>query len=344
MKVGRYEILREIGHGGMATVYEAEDSVLRTRLALKVFRVPSGSNAAELERKFAAEARILAAIRHPNIVRVTDFGHCDDGCPFLAMDLIGKGGTLALRLAQPQPLSPEDVRRLYADLRAALAHCHARGIVHADFKAENVLLDGDGHAVLADFGIARVLDPGTRAGFGIGVSTTLSGNLGTPYALAPECRAGEKATPASDVYAFGVLLFKLLTGVWYEGSPRLFSLLKASAPKAADLVRRMLAHDPKDRPADATRLSENLFSPMPQRRSAWHIVWKWICRLWRWFELLIALMFLMGWGIRVFGSKTSVPKSAEPDRQPPAPASGVTRATGEGLVIDGPVFIKGPGA
>ena len=131
-----------------------------------------------------------------------------------------------------------------------------------------MLLDTDGHAVLADFGIARVLNPELRAGLSL-ATATLPVNLGTPYALAPECVRGELATPASDVYAFGVLLFKLTTGIWFEGSPRLLTQVRELAPEWAPLLAHMLASDPVRRPADARALPEN---PLATRPHPWRLV------------------------------------------------------------------------
>ncbi len=223
--------------------------------AIKVFDVKDAANRAALAKKFLAESKLATALDHPNIVRVTDRGETDDGRPFLVMDFVGEGRSLADEIALNPPAA-ERILSLYREIRTALACCHGHGIVHADLKAENVLLDADGHAVLADFGIARVLDPVLRHDLSL-TASTLPVNLGTPYALAPECARGELATPASDVYAFGVLLFKLATGIWYEGSARLLDELDDLAPKWAALLKAMLAADPAKRPADARALPDD---------------------------------------------------------------------------------------
>lgn len=261
-QIVEYDIVDEVGRGGMGTVFRAFHRTWRTEHAVKVFNVANAANRAALAKKFLTEAKLAAVIRHPNIVRVTDSGTDEDGNPYLVMDFVGEGRTLSDRLAS-RPPSPEEVLRLYGEIRSALACCHEHGIVHADLKAENVLLDHDGHAVLSDFGISRVLDPELRAGLSLATST-LPVNLGTPYALAPECVRGELATPASDVYAFGVLLFKLATGIWYEGSPRLLAQVRELAPEWAPLLARMLADDPARRPADARALPENPLAARPR--------------------------------------------------------------------------------
>ena len=246
MTIDGYTVGSEIGRGGMSVVFEAVHDMLKTRHAVKVLNVPPESeNGKTLAAKFLAEARILAALRHPGIVRVTDFGTLPDGRAYFVMDHI-EGGSLAERLTTGEPPSPVAVRAWYAELRSALALCHRHGIVHGDIKPENVLVDGEGRLVLSDFGIARLTDRTFRAGLDLATST-LPGNFGTPYTLAPECRGGEKATSAADVYSFGVLLFKCLTGLWFEGSPRLLREIDAAFPEWSPLLRKMLAHKPSDR-------------------------------------------------------------------------------------------------
>lgn len=236
-------------------VYSAIHVSLKTRHAVKVFDVGNCANAAVLRGKFLAEARILATLRHPDIVRVTDYGTTDDGRPWLAMDFV-EGETLAVRLAGANPLTQEETVGLYRDIRSALAHCHSRGIVHGDLKAENILLRSDGHAVLSDFGIARIVNPQVRERLEL-TGSCEAGGFGTAYALAPECRGGAPATPCSDVYSFGVLMFKVVTGIWFDGSERLFGNLKSFTPKWSALLGLMLQRDPSRRPATAIELPEN---------------------------------------------------------------------------------------
>lgn len=262
-----YTIVREIGRGGMSIVYEAVHDGLRTSHAVKVFNAPpANAETPTLAAKFLAEARILATLRHPNVMRVTDCGTLADRRPFFVMDLTAHG-SLADRLAALEPPAPETVRRWYAELRDALALCHRHGIVHGDVKPENVLLDDSGHLVLSDFGIARLTDRDFRTALDL-ATVTLPANFGTPYTLAPECRHGEKAEAASDVYAFGVLVFKCLTGLWFEGSPRLLNEIDAAFPEWADLLRKMLARDPADRFASAGDLPEAAPQPTAAPRPA----------------------------------------------------------------------------
>ena len=253
-KINGYRIGKEIGRGGMSVVYSAINDKLKSSHAIKVFDVPECANRATLAEKFAAETRLLASLRHPNIVRVTDCGTTSDGRPWYAMDLLD-GDSLAVRMSQPNPPSPDEIARWYGEIRSALAYCHSRGIVHGDIKPENIILDGERGAILADFGIARILDEDLRRRMDIS-SATLPGNLGTTLTLAPECRRGGKATPASDVYSFGVVMHKLVTGIWFDGSPRAFSLIGEYSQQWAALLSDMLVSDPSERPGDASQLPE----------------------------------------------------------------------------------------
>ena len=253
----RYEIFEKIGRGGMAVVHRAIRKSDGVCVALKIFDGATTIHRQGLIAKFIQEAKLLSTFSHPNLVKVLDYGVETDGRPWLAMELIeGEGGgdaSLAARLSSSRPITPKVVARLYGDLRAALTYCHAKGVVHGDVKIENVLLTADGTAKLSDFGIARVLDPETRKDCNL-LTQTLEGNLGTPYVLAPECQLGAKSTPAADVYSLGVILFKLVTGVWYEGSRRLLREARTFAPEWAPLLERMLEVDPRRRISTAEEL------------------------------------------------------------------------------------------
>ena len=228
----RLRKIRPIGKGGMSDVYEAEDASGR-RVALKVFRDEKKSRF--LEERFNAEAKLLQALYHPGIVRVHDFGIDDEtGEAWYAMDLVlGKDG---------EPMTLEDVRkrggvedetmrRWFGEAKDALEYLHKCGVVHRDVKLENILVDGEGHVRLADFGVSRIVD--RRLKTDLGVSTTFvtgetSGTrpvMGTYFYLPPDVRSGTPATAATDDYALGVAFFRLLTGLWYEPGTDALSLL-----------------------------------------------------------------------------------------------------------------------
>ena len=197
---GRYRLVRRIGVGGMGEVWEADDTVLGRRVALKVL-VQELADDPRATRRFVREARATAKLTHPNVTRVYDFDR-DGGVPYLVMELL-EGDTLADRLAGG-PLPPAEAARICAAMADALDAAHSRGIIHRDIKPSNVLLTPAGEVKVMDFGIAAAADE-TH-------STTGSGRYGTAAYISPERAAGQAATPATDVYSLGAVLYELLTG------------------------------------------------------------------------------------------------------------------------------------
>lgn len=257
-KLADYRLGEVIGRGGMAVVHAAVRLADQAEVAVKLFTVEEGRHREELACKFLQEAKLLAQLDHPNLVKVFDWGF-DEGRPWLAMERVRGAvdgeASLVARLAGTQPLSVDEVRGIYDQLHSVLAYCHENEIVHGDLKAENVLLAADGMVKLADFGIARVLNPESDGDADSAWSTaTLSGVICTPYASAPECRRGEKPSKASDVYSLGVLLFRMLTSLWYDGTPRLLRQLRRVAPEWSLLLGTMLRETPAERPASAQEL------------------------------------------------------------------------------------------
>src|SRR5687767_10667679 len=199
---GRYRLESKIGSGGMGTVWRARDEVLDRVVAVKILHEGLASDAAFAER-FRREARAAASLSHPNVVAVYDTG--DGEHPFIVMEYI-EGESLHNMLRRRGPLPVEDTARIARSVLAALAHAHSRGLIHRDMKPANVLFDAStGQAKVVDFGIAKGLED-------TGGLTRTSGLIGTAAYLSPEQVSGHDATPASDLYAVGCLLYCCLTG------------------------------------------------------------------------------------------------------------------------------------
>jgi eukaryotic-like serine/threonine-protein kinase len=258
---GRYRLVRRIGVGGMGEVWEADDTVLGRRVALKVL-VPELADDARATSRFVREARATAKLTHPNVTRVYDFGR-DGGVPYLVMELL-EGETLADRLTGG-PLPPSEAARIGAAVADALDAAHRQGIVHRDVKPGNVLLTSAGEVKVMDFGIAAAADE-TH-------STTGSGLYGTAAYISPERAAGQAATPAADVYSLGAVLYELLTGrpPFLGDSPVLVvrahlherprpvrELAPWVPPRLADACEAALAKDPAQRPSSAAALAIRL--------------------------------------------------------------------------------------
>ncbi|HEV8654758.1 MAG TPA: protein kinase [Candidatus Limnocylindria bacterium] len=199
--LGNYEIVEKIGAGGMGAVYKAYQPGLGRYVAIKVLPPQTAGDPAFAER-FAQEARAVGKLRHPNIVTAFDFTQQGD-IAYLVSDYID-GGTLAEQLGTPLPL--DYAMGILGPIAAALDYAHARGIVHRDIKPQNVLLTHEGTPVLTDFGLAKIVGPGS--------GMTQAGSLmGTADYMAPELAGGaESAGPAADQYALGIIAYQMLVG------------------------------------------------------------------------------------------------------------------------------------
>ncbi|MEW5917914.1 MAG: serine/threonine-protein kinase, partial [Gemmatimonadota bacterium] len=267
-QIGAYKLIREIGRGGMATVYHAEDTKHRRAVALKL--LDAGASTALGGERFRREIDVLARLQHHNILPLFDSGEAE-GLLYYVMPLVG-GGTLRERIAREGPLAIDDVRRITSQIAAGLEYAHKHHVIHRDVKPANVLLDDD-HASIGDFGIAQGTAPVD------GGRLTLTGVfVGTPAYMSPEHVAGGGQLDArSDVYSLACVVFEMLTGKPpFQGtspSALLGKHLHDTAPSArtgrpelptavASVLQRALEKDPNARYASArefARAFENAF-------------------------------------------------------------------------------------
>jgi len=237
---GRYRLGDTIGYGGMATVYQAEDSRLGRTVAVKVLADNLAADPKFRER-FLREARLAARLGHRNVVHVFDVGEADDR-PFIVMEYVD-GGTLADVLARG-PMPPARLTDMARQVAEGLAHAHAAGLVHRDIKPGNLLLAQDGTVKIGDFGIARAADSATL--------TRTGAVIGTAAYLSPEQAAGLSTTAATDIYAFGVVLYEALTGRRLPaGTVAPVPGLEGAPQPLRGIIDRAVAEDPAARPAAA---------------------------------------------------------------------------------------------
>ena len=205
---GRYRIIKQIGRGGMADVYLAKDLILDgEEVAVKVLRTNYQTDPIAVAR-FQREARAMADLDHPHIVRITDIGE-EDGQQYLAMEYVA-GLDLKRYIKEHYPLSNEEAVRIMGQILLAMRLAHTRGIVHRDLKPQNILLTPDGTAKVTDFGIA--------VAFAETSLTQTNSMLGSVHYLSPEQARGSKATVQSDIYAMGIIFYEMLTGhIPYDG-------------------------------------------------------------------------------------------------------------------------------
>ena len=265
---GKYRLGDCIGAGGMGAVYRAEQPALARTVAIKFLHRELAGDPAVAER-FRIEAIDTARLRHPNTVAVLDYGEHDDGTPFLVMEFVD-GWTLGQLIRVEGPPSLRRTAHLVGQILAALGSAHRAGIVHADVKSDNVLVEArpdEGERVkLVDFGLARVGRPAEPGASPAGLIS------GTPDYMAPEVIAGAPPTPAADLYAVGVILYELLTGATPFGGgtpadvlvrhledpvvpPSLRCPDRPIPAELEDVVVRALAKSPHERFPDAAALA-----------------------------------------------------------------------------------------
>jgi serine/threonine-protein kinase len=261
--LGRYELVEEVGEGGMATVYKARDRELRREVAVKVL-FPHLAKRDEIVRRFHREARAAAGLDHPNILKIFDVGGEGDDPPYIVMELV-RGRSLLAEIEQRGPMLAELAACVGALLADALGAAHAAGVIHRYIKPANVMIAPGGRVLLADFGVARLETEDSLV-------TKTGALLGTPAYMSPEQSTGDTATAKSDVYSLGATLYQLSTGVLpYSGPPAkvlaqiaqgsLVPAVKRRANVGPDLSRAidgMMQVEPSARPESAAAIAKEL--------------------------------------------------------------------------------------
>src|SRR5215218_8194759 len=220
--IGKYRILELVGEGAMGVVYKAVDTVLDRTVAIKVMN-DAIARQDELRQRFLREAQAAASLQHPNVVSIYDMGEVD-GHLFIAMEFV-QGADLESLYLTAAPMSLQEKLDIVIDVLTGLTFAHKRGIVHRDIKPANIRIAEDGRAKLMDFGVAHLTSSQL---------TNTGASLGTPVYMSPEQITGGKATPATDIFAVGAVLYELLTGTKPFDAPTLqglFYKILAEKPK-----------------------------------------------------------------------------------------------------------------
>ena len=256
-----YELIEELGRGGMAIVYRARDKHLEREVAIKVLPFSLAFDAEFVER-FTREARTAAGLEHPNIIPIYRVGK-NGRVIYFVMKLL-RGGSLSRVLAERKKLAPAEIRKLLADVGAALGYAHKRGIVHRDIKPDNVMFDEFGQCVVTDFGIAKAGSGSKLTGTGM--------SIGTPHYMSPEQARAQSIDGRSDLYSLGVVAYQTMVGdVPYDGEdsfsigykhimePIPIPLLDTSEERRLfEIIKRLIMKDPLDRFQDADQLLKAL--------------------------------------------------------------------------------------
>jgi serine/threonine protein kinase len=271
-----YKLGDMLGRGGMGIVFSARELTLDRDVALKVLAFDPILNP-DAYARFEREARLAARLDHPNIVPIFAVGQ-GNGIAFYTMRMV-RGGSVEAMVGPGRPLEMKQALSILGDVAAALDYAHAQGVVHRDIKPANVLLGDSGHAMVADFGIARAV-----TGPGGGTTATGTGVVGSPAYMSPEQWRGEKVDGRADQYALGVLAFELFTGVrpfkgnsmqellrmhLSDDAPDIISVRHDLPSHLTDTIRRALAKDPDDRfPSSAAFVAALGGAPAPSKRAA----------------------------------------------------------------------------
>jgi len=260
-KLGPYEIVSTLGAGGMGEVYRAVDTRLHRNVAIKILPASFSSDTERLQR-FTQESRATAALNHPNILAIYDIGE-DQGAPYVVCELL-EGETLRDRL-RAGPLSPRKAAEYAQQIARGLAAAHEKGIVHRDLKPENIFLTSDGRVKILDFGLAKFTPPNTEVSADaptMQVGTEVGTILGTVGYMSPEQVRGKAADQRSDIFAFGAILYEMLSGkrafhgdsaadtmssILKDEPPELFETNRNVSPTLDRIVRHCLEKNPAER-------------------------------------------------------------------------------------------------
>jgi serine/threonine protein kinase len=356
-RIGKYEIEEYLG-GGMSRVYRARDPLIEKTLTIKIL-TDEGAGDEDAKARFLREAKVAARLEHENIVSVYDFGQYEDR-PFMVMEFV-RGEDLKSAIANQRAGDFQNKVRIALQIAGALEYIHSQGIIHRDVKPENVRINASGNAKLIDFGIAKTINLSlTRDGF----------TLGTPYYMAPEQVRGKEVTQLVDIYAFGILLFELMTGtrpfvgesidqIFFKilqeqidlsplrlaGMPEsMCALITGCTEKAADRriqsfeeVRQRLAAmaSPAEKPVLERTAKEAATKPTPPPAASR----RWL--VWAAVALVAALIYPVS---RLFTSRpetTPAAASNTPAVDKPSLAPKLATTTGEMVLIPGGSFLSG---
>ncbi|MEO8296158.1 MAG: protein kinase, partial [Gemmatimonadota bacterium] len=339
----RYVIERELGAGGMATVYLAHDIKHDRKVAIKVLR-PELAQVLGADR-FIQEIRTIAHLQHPNILPLFDSGvipgqsasgHGSATIPYYVMPFI-EGESLHARIVREGKLPADQAMRIFREVADALSYAHRHGIVHRDIKPDNILLS-ESHAIVADFGVAKAVSASVTGGGGL---TTVGMVIGTPAYMAPEQAAGDPTLDhRADIYALGALGYEMLTGEEMfpgrtpqaviaahitEAPAPLARRVPTASPAFAALVMRCLEKDPAKRPQHAAEIIAPLdaISPVRASRPRW-MLWALAAAV---MVLLIAGLFFAG----IIGGRSLLAQGVLAERDPILVAD-VTNRTRDSLL------------
>jgi serine/threonine-protein kinase len=328
MKYGRYEIVKELGHGAMGVVYQAHDPRIDRSVALKVLR-PDRVTSQDFVLRFLKEAKAIGRLSHANIVTVYDVGQ-DQDTIYIAMEFLE--GRPLNEVVNEKPPAIRDVINIGLQVAKALNYAHARGIIHRDIKPSNIILNDEGRVKITDFGIARIEDPEATQ------QTQAGEILGTPVYMSPEQVMGKTVDGRSDLYSLGIILYELTTGARPFTGENIAVIFRAITqdippmpqtadgnlpPAIASLIMKSMAKQPEKRFQSGRQMADELTVCLDSKKNTGvsanarpdkkgHLSW----------IGLIVLILVCGGGFYLLNSRQSVqappPVETAPLKQPMA--------------------------